>query len=84
MFLEFSTFLVDVIECHVDDAVGGNVELGGESHDSGIVPAAVAEVGPLARGHVSLLLPRTHFLVHVFSDLGGFRSTLDFNFVNRK
>ena len=44
--------------------VEGNVDLGGDSQDAGVVPAAISEVGPLARGHVPLLLPRIHFLCH--------------------
>ena len=60
MFWE-SPFLGPVVEGIVDDAVGGKPVMAGDSDDACIVPAAVAEVGPLARRLVSLLLPRFHF-----------------------
>ena len=60
IFLE-TAYFVSVVEGLVDDLVGGDAELAGDTRDAGIVPAAVAEVGPFARGHESLLLARVHF-----------------------
>ena len=55
------TCLAAVVEGIVDDAVGRDAELLGDPRDPGIVPAAVAEVSPLAGGQVSFSLPRFHY-----------------------
>ena len=55
------TCLAAVVEGIVDDAVGRDAELLGDPRDAGIVPAAVAEVSPLAGGKISFPLPRFHY-----------------------